>query len=90
MVRSYRLLTTDYELRTIINWPAFPVAMYDLASDAWTNYPWSIWRRCMTKRTASMIVACLLTISIICQQTASAGSSPDKDGRFAQKVKSAF
>ena len=43
----------------------------------------------MTNRTASMIVACLLAISIICQQTASASSTPDKDARFAQKVRAA-
>jgi hypothetical protein len=43
----------------------------------------------MTKRTASMIVACLLTISVICQQTASASSTPDKDARFAQKIRAA-
>ena len=36
-----------------------------------------------------MIVACLLTVSIVCQQTASASSTPDKDARFAQKVRAA-
>jgi hypothetical protein len=43
----------------------------------------------MAKKISSMIVACLLTISIICQQTASASSTPDKDARFAQKVRAA-
>lgn len=43
----------------------------------------------MTNRTASMIVACLLAISIICQQTASASSTPDKDARLAQNVRAA-
>ena len=43
----------------------------------------------MTNRTASMIVACLLAISIICQQTSSASSTPDKDARLTQKVRAA-
>ena len=37
-----------------------------------------------------MIVTCLLTVSIICQQTASAGPTPDKETRYAQKVKAAI
>jgi hypothetical protein len=43
----------------------------------------------MKKMTASMIVACLLTVSLIGQQTASASSKPEKDARFAQKVRAA-
>jgi hypothetical protein len=43
----------------------------------------------MAKKISSMIVACLLTILIICQQTASASSTPDKDARFVQKVRAA-
>jgi hypothetical protein len=44
----------------------------------------------MTKRTISVTVACLLTLSTICQQTASASSKPEKEARFAQKVKAAI
>ena len=41
----------------------------------------------MIKQTISMIVACLLTITMICQNTASANSMPDKEARLAEKVK---
>jgi hypothetical protein len=44
----------------------------------------------MKKRTISMGVACLLTITLLCQLTASAGPSPDQDARAAQKVKAAL
>ncbi|MFY9553137.1 MAG: hypothetical protein WAV20_16375 [Blastocatellia bacterium] len=43
----------------------------------------------MIKRTSSLIVACLLTISIVCQSVA-ASPKPDKDTRFAEKVKAAI
>ncbi|MEN3335068.1 MAG: hypothetical protein V7641_4433 [Blastocatellia bacterium] len=39
------------------------------------------------KKTASMMVACLLTFTILCQQTAAANLPTDKETRFAQKVK---
>ena len=42
------------------------------------------------KRTCSIVVACLLTLSTICQQTASANSKPYKDARFDQKIKAAI
>ena len=41
----------------------------------------------MIKQTISMIVACLLTITILCQNTASASSTRDKETRLAEKVK---
>ena len=44
----------------------------------------------MIGRTCSIIVACLLALSTIGQQPASAISKPDKDARFAQKVKAAI
>lgn len=44
----------------------------------------------MIRRTCSIIVACLLTLSATAPQTASASSKPDKDARFAHKVKSAI
>lgn len=44
----------------------------------------------MTKKVSSMIVACLLCVSIIFQQTASAATTPDKETRYAQKVKAAI
>ena len=44
----------------------------------------------MFRRTCSIIVACLLALSTIGQQTASASAKPDKDTRFAQKVKAAI
>jgi exosome complex RNA-binding protein Rrp4 len=44
----------------------------------------------MNKKTSSMVLACLLAVSIICQQTAAAGSTPDKEARVAQKVKAAI
>jgi hypothetical protein len=44
----------------------------------------------MTKKTSSMIVACLLTISMICQQAAAGTSTTEKEARFGQKVKAAI
>lgn len=44
----------------------------------------------MTRRTCSIIVACVLALSTIGQQSASASAKPDKDVRFAQKVKAAI
>jgi hypothetical protein len=44
----------------------------------------------MIKRICSIIVACVLTLSTIGQQTTSASSKPDKDTRFAEKVKAAI
>jgi hypothetical protein len=44
----------------------------------------------MIKRTCSIILACLLTMSTIVTQTALASSKPDKDAQFAQKVKAAI
>lgn len=44
----------------------------------------------MIKRTCSIVVACLLTLSTIGHQSASASSKPDKDARFAQKIKAAI
>jgi hypothetical protein len=44
----------------------------------------------MSKKISSMIVACLLAMAIVCQQTASASSKPDKETRLAQKVKAAI
>ena len=41
----------------------------------------------MIKKTVSMIVACLLTVTMICQDTASASSTRDKETRLAEKVK---
>ena len=41
----------------------------------------------MIKQTISMTVACLLTITILCQDTASASSTRDKETRLAEKVK---
>lgn len=43
----------------------------------------------MIKRTCNVLLACLLTVSTI-GQTASANSKPDKDTRFAEKVKGAI
>ena len=44
----------------------------------------------MIRRTCSIIVACLLALSTISQQPASASSKPDKEARSAQKVKAAI
>lgn len=44
----------------------------------------------MIRRTCSIVVACLLALSTISQQSASASSKPDKDAAFAQKVKAAI
>jgi len=44
----------------------------------------------MTKKISSLIVACLLTLSIMSQQSLAAGPSPEKDTRYAQKVKAAI
>ena len=44
----------------------------------------------MIKRSCSLIVACLLTLSTIAHQTTSASSKPDKDAQFAQKIKAAI
>ena len=44
----------------------------------------------MIKKICSIVVACLLTISVIGQQSASASSKPDKDAKFAAKVKAAI
>src|SRR5262245_23973953 len=44
----------------------------------------------MIKRTCSIIVACLLTLSTIVYQSSSASSNPDKDTKLAQKVKTAI
>jgi len=44
----------------------------------------------MIKRSCSIIVACLLTLSTISQQPATASSKPEKDAQFAQKIKSAI
>jgi hypothetical protein len=44
----------------------------------------------MMKKIASVMVACLLTFTMLCQQTAAASSSPDKETRFAQKVKASI
>ena len=41
----------------------------------------------MIKQTISLIVACLLTITMICQSTAFASSTRDKETRLAEKVK---
>ena len=43
----------------------------------------------MTRRTCSIVVACLVTLSTI-GQTAFASAKPDKDTRFAEKVKAAI
>lgn len=39
------------------------------------------------KKATSMMVGCLLTFTILCQQSAAANSPPDKESRLAQKVK---
>lgn len=44
----------------------------------------------MTKRTISIVVACLLTLSTISHQSVSANSKPEKEALFAQKVKAAI
>jgi hypothetical protein len=44
----------------------------------------------MIRKNLSIVVAALLTLSTIGQQTISAGSKPEKEARFAQKVKAAI
>jgi hypothetical protein len=44
----------------------------------------------MTNRIRSIVTSCLLIISVTSQQPAYAGSQPDKDTRFAEKIKSAI
>lgn len=44
----------------------------------------------MTKKISSLVVACLLTLSIMSQHAFAAGPSPEKDTRLAQKVKAAI
>jgi hypothetical protein len=44
----------------------------------------------MIRRTCSIIVACVLALSALGLQSASASSKPDKEARFAQKVKAAI
>ena len=44
----------------------------------------------MIKKTCSFIVACLVAISVVAPQPASASSKPDKDALFAAKVKAAI
>src|ERR1044071_3755610 len=39
------------------------------------------------KKITLMITACLLTFTMLCQQTIAAGPLPDKETRFAEKVK---
>jgi hypothetical protein len=44
----------------------------------------------MTTKISSIVVSCLLTILMICEQTASANSAPENDERLARKVKAAI
>jgi len=44
----------------------------------------------MSKRTCSILATCLLVISVTGQQPTSASSKPDKDTRFAEKVKASI
>ncbi len=39
------------------------------------------------KKTASIMIACLLTFTMLAREAVAASSSPDREARFAQKVK---